>query len=60
VILDNGTTAMTGQQEHPGTGRTLDHAATGMVIYENIGQALGIEKVHVLPLGKDARSFSKC
>lgn len=51
---------MTGQQEHPGTGRTLDHAATGMVIYENIGQALGIEKVHVLPLGKDARSFSKC
>jgi hypothetical protein len=27
VILDNSTTAMTGHQEHPGTGRTLDHAA---------------------------------
>ena len=25
MILDNGTTAMTGMQEHPGTGRTLDH-----------------------------------
>ena len=24
LILDNGTTAMTGMQEHPGTGRTLD------------------------------------
>lgn len=27
VILDNGTTAMTGMQEHPGTGRTLDRSA---------------------------------
>ena len=26
MILDNGTTAMTGLQEHPGTGRRLDHA----------------------------------
>ena len=25
LILDNSTTAMTGHQEHPGTGRTLDH-----------------------------------
>ena len=31
VILDNRTTAMTGMQEHPGTGRRLDHhpAVTG-------------------------------
>ena len=29
IVLDNGTTAMTGQQEHPGTGRTLDHEPTG-------------------------------
>jgi indolepyruvate ferredoxin oxidoreductase, alpha subunit len=29
LILDNGTTAMTGMQEHPGTGRTLDHQHTG-------------------------------
>jgi len=25
LILDNSTTAMTGLQEHPGTGRSLDH-----------------------------------
>jgi indolepyruvate ferredoxin oxidoreductase alpha subunit len=25
IILDNGTTAMTGLQEHPGTGRRLNH-----------------------------------
>lgn len=59
VILDNGTTAMTGHQEHPGTGRTLDHAPTGKVVYEDLGRALGIEKVHVLPLGKDCAPFQQ-
>jgi indolepyruvate ferredoxin oxidoreductase, alpha subunit len=59
VILDNSTTAMTGHQEHPGTGRTLDHTATGKVIYEDLGRALGIEKVHVLPLGKDCAEFQQ-
>ena len=59
VILDNSTTAMTGHQEHPGTGRTLDHAATGKVVYEDLGRALGIEKVHVLPLGKDCAEFEQ-
>jgi indolepyruvate ferredoxin oxidoreductase alpha subunit len=59
VILDNSTTAMTGHQEHPGTGRTLDHAATGRVVYEDLGRALGIEMVHVLPLGKDCADFQK-
>jgi indolepyruvate ferredoxin oxidoreductase alpha subunit len=33
LILDNGTTAMTGMQEHAGTGRTLDHAKTGKVVF---------------------------
>jgi indolepyruvate ferredoxin oxidoreductase alpha subunit len=59
VILDNSTTAMTGHQEHPGTGRTLDHAATGKVVYEDLGRALGIEKVHVLPLGKECVEFEQ-
>jgi indolepyruvate ferredoxin oxidoreductase alpha subunit len=59
VILDNSTTAMTGHQEHPGTGRSLNHAATGKVVYEKIGQALGIERVHVLPLGKDCAEFQQ-
>jgi indolepyruvate ferredoxin oxidoreductase, alpha subunit len=35
ILLDNSTTAMTGHQEHPGTGRTLDHQATGKVKYED-------------------------
>ena len=59
VILDNSTTAMTGHQEHPGTGRTLDHAATGKVVYEDLGRALGIERVQVLPLGKDCKEFQQ-
>ena len=59
VILDNSTTAMTGHQEHPGTGRTLDHAATGKVIYEDLGKAMGIEEVRVFPLGKDCTEFQQ-
>jgi indolepyruvate ferredoxin oxidoreductase alpha subunit len=59
VILDNSTAAMTGHQEHPGTGRTLEHAATGKVVYEDLGRALGIERVHVLPLGKDNAEFQQ-
>ena len=48
LILDNGTTAMTGLQEHPGTGRTLDHAATGKFVFENVIRAMGIDGVHVM------------
>jgi indolepyruvate ferredoxin oxidoreductase alpha subunit len=47
LILDNGTTAMTGMQEHPGTGRTLDHHRTGKVVFEDLARALGICNVHV-------------
>ena len=42
IILDNGTTAMTGLQEHPGTGRTLDHQHTGKVIFEELARSLGV------------------
>jgi indolepyruvate ferredoxin oxidoreductase alpha subunit len=48
IILDNGTTAMTGLQEHPGTGRTLDHRPTGRVVFEDLARALGIEHVFVV------------
>ena len=44
IVLDNGTTAMTGQQEHPGTGRTLDHEPTGKVSIEGIARALGVDE----------------
>ncbi len=47
IILDNGTTAMTGMQEHPGTGRTLEHQPTGKVVIEDLVRSLGIKNVHV-------------
>jgi indolepyruvate ferredoxin oxidoreductase alpha subunit len=45
VILDNGTTAMTGMQEHPGTGRTLDHKPTGRLVFEELARAVGVKNV---------------
>jgi indolepyruvate ferredoxin oxidoreductase alpha subunit len=48
LILDNGTTAMTGLQEHPGTGRTLDHQPTGKIVPEEIARAMGITNVAVV------------
>jgi indolepyruvate ferredoxin oxidoreductase alpha subunit len=48
IILDNGTTAMTGHQEHPGTGRTLKHQATGKVVFEDLARAVGVKRVHVI------------
>jgi indolepyruvate ferredoxin oxidoreductase alpha subunit len=48
LILDNGTTAMTGLQEHPGTGRALDHQAAGKVCFEELVRSLGIRNVHVI------------
>ncbi|MCC7499923.1 MAG: hypothetical protein IT160_20255 [Bryobacterales bacterium] len=48
IILDNGTTAMTGLQEHPGTGRSLHHLPAGRVVIEDIVHSLGIEDVHVV------------
>lgn len=55
IILDNSTTAMTGHQEHPGTGRTLEHKATGRVVFEELARGLGIRRVHVVEprLGSD-------
>jgi len=54
LILDNGTTAMTGMQEHPGTGRTLDHRPTGRVVFEDLARSLGIRSVHVIDPVKQA------
>jgi indolepyruvate ferredoxin oxidoreductase alpha subunit len=48
VILDNGTTAMTGLQEHPGTGRRLNHEATGKLNFEELARAIGIKNVQVV------------
>ncbi|HCF94433.1 MAG TPA: thiamine pyrophosphate-binding protein [Verrucomicrobia bacterium] len=59
LILDNGTTAMTGQQEHPGTGRTLDHQPTGKIVFEKVLEAMGVEQVHVVDPWGDTEKFEQ-
>ncbi len=44
-VLDNRTTAMTGHQEHPGSGRTLMGETTRAASIAGIGRALGIKRV---------------
>jgi indolepyruvate ferredoxin oxidoreductase alpha subunit len=48
VILDNRTTAMTGFQDHPGTGSTLQGEPTSTVDIEMLARAIGIESVRVV------------
>ena len=48
VILDNRTTAMTGFQDHPGTGVTLQREETSSVNIEMLARAIGIENVRVV------------
>ncbi len=59
IVLDNGTTAMTGQQEHPGTGRTLDHRPTGKLSIEGIASAIGIPSVAVIDPYADPEGFER-
>ena len=55
IILDNGTTAMTGQQEHPATGRSLDHGPANKFIIENFCEAAGVKNVDIIdPVSREA------
>jgi indolepyruvate ferredoxin oxidoreductase alpha subunit len=45
VILDNRTTAMTGGQDHPGTGKTAMGEHTQRVDLINLCRALGVERI---------------
>jgi indolepyruvate ferredoxin oxidoreductase alpha subunit len=45
IILDNGITAMTGQQETAGTGYTIRGEPAGKVDYEQLVRAVGITHV---------------
>ncbi len=45
VVLDNSTTAMTGQQDNPGTGYTLMEEIASVVSIEKIFEAIGYEKI---------------
>ncbi|MDZ7261841.1 MAG: indolepyruvate ferredoxin oxidoreductase subunit alpha [candidate division KSB1 bacterium] len=44
-ILDNRTTAMTGHQEHPGTGLTLSGEPTHQLDLEALCRAIGVNRV---------------
>ncbi len=59
LILDNGTTAMTGQQEHAGTGRTLDHLPTNKLSIEAVAAAVGIGSVTVIDPYADPEGFER-
>ncbi|MCP5026923.1 MAG: indolepyruvate ferredoxin oxidoreductase subunit alpha [Actinomycetia bacterium] len=43
LLLDNGTVAMTGGQDHPGTGRTLRGEVTHRVEYAELCRAVGVD-----------------
>ncbi len=47
-ILDNRTTGMTGQQENPGSGATLQGEHTKNIDIEAVVRALGIDHVRVI------------
>jgi indolepyruvate ferredoxin oxidoreductase alpha subunit len=45
IVVDNRTTAMTGHQEHPGTGRTLRGEETIAASIEDFGRACGMKNI---------------
>jgi indolepyruvate ferredoxin oxidoreductase alpha subunit len=59
IILDNATTAMTGHQEHPGTGRTINHEPTNKLVIEDLARSLGIKRVHVVEPRVGTGEFEK-
>ena len=59
IILDNSITAMTGQQEHPGTGRKLDHSPTYKLDYGEMAKACGIPNVITVNPVKDTDGLKK-
>ena len=48
LILDNGTTAMTGHQDHPGTGVSAQGKKTHAVELERLVRGIGVEDVNVV------------
>ncbi len=45
ILLDNSTTAMTGHQDHPGTGKTLKRVPAPAVDYRKLAEAIGMTRV---------------
>ncbi|WP_432798580.1 indolepyruvate ferredoxin oxidoreductase subunit alpha [Poriferisphaera sp. WC338] len=45
IVLDNRTTAMTGHQDHPGTGKTIMGDPAAEVSIEKMAEACGIKRI---------------
>ena len=61
VLLDNHITAMTGGQDHPGTGRNLRGEPTHKVDYEALIKAIGVKwlrKIDAYNMGSVYQSLS--
>ena len=48
LILDNSTTAMTGLQEHPATGRHMDLTEAPKLVLEDLCKAAGADHVDII------------
>ena len=48
IILDNSTTAMTGHQDHPGTGISAKGTRTQVVKLETLAQGVGVNDINVV------------
>ena len=48
IILDNSTTAMTGGQNHPATGKTITDQPTRKLVLEELCKACGVDHVDVV------------
>lgn len=48
IVVDNRTTAMTGHQDHPGSGRTLMGRAARQASIEDFGRACGFTNIATL------------
>jgi indolepyruvate ferredoxin oxidoreductase alpha subunit len=59
LILDNDTTAMTGLQDHPGTGRTLNGGQNTRLDFEAVIRAMGVPNVHTIDPIENAAAFEK-
>jgi indolepyruvate ferredoxin oxidoreductase alpha subunit len=59
IILDNSITAMTGQQEHPGTGRHLDHSPAYKLDYGAIAKTAGFDNVYEVNQVKEPEKFKE-
>lgn len=48
VVLDNSTTAMTGHQPHPGTGKTMMGDIVNKISIAKILEAVGLTEIHTV------------